>query len=103
MSPRSWFSWSTGSDRDMAGPKERRLFVRLPDKNNKLHVYHQSHEIAHLSQQGEETWRFDMNTIREARVIALVERRKEQEKEVFQPGMRSERWEIPIIELEISI
>ncbi|WP_421232655.1 3'-5' exonuclease [Aeromonas jandaei] len=76
--------------------------VRIaPDKNNKLHVYHQNHEIARLSLLGEETWKFDMNSIREARVIALVERRKEQEKEEFQPQICSERWEIPIIELEL--
>lgn len=103
MSLRSEFRWVTGSDRDTAEPKKRRLSVRWPDKKNKLHVYHQSHEIVRLSQQGEETWRFDMNTIRGVRVIALVEQCKEQEKEDFQPGMRSEHWEAPIIELEISI
>lgn len=76
--------------------------VRIaPDKKDRLHIYHRSHKIARLSQQGEDTWRFGLNTIREARVIALVERRKEQEKEDFQLGMRSERWEIPIIELEL--
>lgn len=76
--------------------------VRIaPDKNNKLHVYHQNHEIARLSQLGEETWKFNMNTIREARVVALVERRKEQEKEEYQTQMCSERWEIPIVELEL--
>ncbi|WP_421387751.1 RecQ family ATP-dependent DNA helicase [Aeromonas veronii] len=76
--------------------------VRIaPDKQDRLHVYHRSHKIARLSLQGEETWKFDVNTIREARVIALVERRKEQEKDEYQPKMRSERWEIPIIELEL--
>ncbi|MFQ1934576.1 hypothetical protein ACK350_14015 [Aeromonas veronii] len=76
--------------------------VRIaPDKQDRLHVYHRSHKIARLSLQGEETWKFDVNTIREARVIALVERCKEQEKDEYQPKMRSERWEIPIIELEL--
>ncbi|AYV37641.1 RecQ family ATP-dependent DNA helicase [Aeromonas veronii] len=76
--------------------------VRIaPDKQDRLHVYHRSHKIARLSLQGEETWKFDVNTIREARVVALVERRKEQEKDEYQPKMRSERWEIPIIELEL--
>ncbi len=71
------------------------------DKLQKLHVFHGQNPVARLSQSAHQTWLNQFATIRHANVIAMIERSKEQEDDAYQEQVRSERWELPIIELEL--
>lgn len=71
------------------------------DRHQRLHVFHHQDPIARLSQNAAQAWLPLFTTIRAARVIAIIERNKEQEEEAYQEQIRSERWELPIIELEL--
>ncbi|WP_223955402.1 RecQ family ATP-dependent DNA helicase [Aeromonas caviae] len=71
------------------------------DNLQKLHVFHGQKTVARLSQSAHQIWQSQFSAIRHATVIAMVERSKEQEDEPYQAQIRSERWELPIIELEL--
>lgn len=72
------------------------------DQQSRLHIFHGSTPIARLSQSAHQAWQRQFRTIRHARVIALIERSKEQqEDETYQEQIKSARWELPIIELEL--
>ncbi|HEJ2473174.1 TPA: ATP-binding domain-containing protein [Vibrio cholerae] len=70
------------------------------DKQQRLHLFHENYPIARLSKKGESVWQYQYQTIRTAKVLAMIERHKAQE-ETYQDRLRSEHWEIPIIELEL--
>ncbi|HDN9013983.1 TPA: RecQ family ATP-dependent DNA helicase [Aeromonas salmonicida] len=71
------------------------------DKLQKLHIFHGQTSVARLSQSAHQIWLNQFATIRHANVIAMIERSKEQEDDAYQGQVRSERWELPIIELEL--
>ncbi|WP_446891780.1 RecQ family ATP-dependent DNA helicase [Aeromonas veronii] len=71
------------------------------DKLQKLHVFHGQIPVARLSQSAHQTWMNQFATIRHANVIAMIERSKAQTDDAYQEQVRSERWELPIIELEL--
>jgi ATP-dependent DNA helicase RecQ len=71
------------------------------DNQQRLHLFHENYPIARLSKKGESVWQYQYQTIRTAKVLAMIERHKTQQEETYQDRLRSEHWEIPIIELEL--
>lgn len=71
------------------------------DKLQKLHVFHGQTPVARLSQSAHQIWLNQFATIRHANVIAMIEQSKGQEDDAYQEQVQSERWELPIIELEL--
>ena len=55
--------------------------------------------VARLSQAAAERWRKRLHLVREVRVIGMIRREKKDESEEYRNSRRSERWEIPWLEV----
>lgn len=70
------------------------------DKNGNIKVYHQNKEIAQLSANGQREWNERISRIKNATIIAMIQRSKEQEKEEYKENAQVDVWELPIIQVE---
>ncbi len=55
--------------------------------------------VARMSNQGAKKWREKLNRIMEVRVLALLHRDRNDPKENFQERIRTDQWELPVLEV----
>ena len=55
--------------------------------------------IARLSQKGHQEWADKLARIETVRVIAMIERFREDNEESYRSSCKVEEWEIPVVEL----
>ena len=70
------------------------------DKHGNIKVYYQNQDIAQLSANGQKEWNERISRIKNATIIAMIQRSKEQEKEGYKENAQVDAWELPIIQIE---
>ena len=75
--------------------------VQLKEANGKLEVFNSAgHPIATLSKDATQRWVGCLPQIESVKVIAMIERKIDDTKDpVFQKRLKSERWEVPVLEV----
>ena len=69
-------------------------YVRLQDRSNGI--------VAALSNDGAARWRDRLGKVEKVRVVAMVERRREDNEPAYRERLRCDRWEVPVVEVMLS-
>ncbi len=75
-----------------------RLELRAAGKHIRLHD-RRGEAVAALSAEGETRWRDRLGDVESVRVVAMVERRLEDNEPAYRERLRCERWEVPVVEV----
>jgi len=58
--------------------------------------------LGRLSKEGADKWRGQLDHIQEVRVLAMLRRNRDDPDEGFQKRIRSDNWELPLLEVVYS-
>ncbi|MGR9046772.1 MAG: ATP-dependent helicase, partial [Gammaproteobacteria bacterium] len=76
--------------------------VKLGCSDGKIVLQHHGVTVARLSKSAQDTWRDWIARVRSARIIAMIVRYKTDSEEQYQERCKVDRWEVPMVEVELS-
>lgn len=77
------------------------VHVRLEhDTKKNIKIVHDNDQIAQLSRSGQREWESKLLRIKNANIMAIIQRSKDQEQEEYKGRAQVDNWELPIIHFE---